>query len=780
MNPIGKFARWMSVSIGCGLTCLPSLVWAQQGEAVDKTAAATVAAANSIDTLQVSQSDGVTIVKLTLKQPLAATPASFSIANPARLAFDFPDTSNHLARNAQAVNQGDLRSINIVQVGDRTRLVLNLNKMSPYETRLEGKVMYVTLASSATASTAASAASGMVASTQFAVAQPMPAAQSLAASGGTGIRDINFRRGKDGEARVVVDLSDANVGIDLQKQGKNLLATFKKVALPQKLDRRLDVTDFATPVTSVSTQVVGDSVQMTITPHGLWEYNAYQSDTQFVVEVRAVVESPNQLVQGGSMGAHGEKLSLNFQNIDVRAVLQVIADFTNFNIITSDTVSGNVTLRLKDVPWDQALDIILQSKGLGMRKNGNVIWIAPDKEIIDRDEYQSRSRQAMSIAEPMQTQTFRLSYAKVEDTIKLLSGDKKVSAGSIVAASGSSAADSANSAKMAAAANASEQGGYISSAGAVTMDVRTNQLFVTDYPRYLERIKKLIVQIDQPVRQVLIEARIVSAEDNFGRSLGARLGYNDLSSTVPGLGVGTRVGGTDTTYATVGGTLEGVFSQTGQATGGGKASGKPASLAQSTFVNLPAAMVGGTSPSTFAVSLFKTGLASFINLELQAAETDGRVKSIATPRVVTADARQAEIAQGVEIPYTVQTKDGPQTNFKKALLKLNVTPQITADGTVILDLDVSNDEVGKIFADGVSINTKNIKTKVTVENGGTVVLGGVYTQTELEVSDKVPLLGDLPVLGHLFKSSTRTQARKELLVFITPKIIDDQLQAVGR
>ena len=722
------------------------------------------AAANSIKDLQISQAAGVTILKLVLQDAPETEPGSFSIAQPARIAFDFADTTNELGRNSQLVNQGDLRSVNVVQAGERTRLVLNLNRMQPYETRLEGNVYYVTLAAAAGgAAVATTNANDPAAVSHFATVKTPQAGQSLKA--------IDFRRGKNGEGRVIVELPDPNVGIDLQKQGRSLLVTFKKMQLPRELSRLLDVTDFATPVSSVNTQVQGENVVMTITPHGPWEHNAYQSDHQFVVEVRPLVEQPNQLVEGSTPGAHGEKLSLNFQNIEVRAVLQVIADFTNYNIITSDSVTGNVTLRLKDVPWDQALDIILQSKSLGMRKNGNVIWIAPDKEIIARDEYQSRSRQASSISEPMQTQSFRLSYARAEDISRLLTGESAKRAAESKVESGTEAAEPK-------AATAGERGNYLSASGAVTLDTRTNQLFVTDYPQNLERIKKLITQVDQPVRQVLIEARIVSAEDNFGRSLGVRLGYNDLSSTIPGRGVGNKLPGTSSTYGSVSGTLEGVFTQTGQDVGGGRPEGKPASLAQSTFVNLPAMQQGGTAPSTFAISLFKTGLASFINLELQAAETDGRLKSIASPRVVTADAQPALIAQGVEVPYVVTTNNSVQTIFKKAELRLSVTPQITSDGTVILDLDVSNDEVGVVYADGnPSINTKNIKTKVTVDNGGTVVLGGVYQQAEQQQTNKVPFLGDLPVVGHLFKSDTRSSARKELLVFITPKIMDEQIQA---
>ncbi|SMB26501.1 Fimbrial biogenesis protein [Sterolibacterium denitrificans] len=748
-----------SVAILCGLA---SASWAQQ--ASDASAAPAV---NSIDTLQVSQSEGVTIVKLTLKQPPAVSPASFSIASPPRIAFDFPATLSALARNVEQVNQGDLRSINVIQVGNRTRMVLNLNRMASYDTRVDGSEVYVTLAAAGNSvgSTAVAAPAAAPVS-HFSTAAPQQMEATV-----QGLRDINFRRGRGGEARIMVDLSDPNIGIDLQKQGKNLLVTFKRAELPRHLSRRMDVTDFATPVTAVDTKAQGGNVLMTITPHGLWEHNAYQSDNQFVVEIRPIVEDANQLVPGSSMGMHGEKLSLNFQNIEVRAVLQVIADFTNYNIITSDAVTGNVTLRLKDVPWDQALDIILQAKGLGMRKKGNVIWIAPDKEIIERDEYQAQSRQASSISEPMQTQTFRLSYAKAEDVSKLLTGEELKKSTELQRGGTLAGVRGEVPQIKGAIASATERGSYLSPFGAVAMDVRTNQLFVTDYPQYLERVKTLISQLDKPVKQVLIEARIVSAEDNFGRSLGVRLGFNDASSLIDK--------DNKTTRARVGGSLEGLFAQTGQDGAGGGLGA--ASLAQTNSVNLPAMKQGGADPSRFAISLFRNGVSNFINLELQAAETDGRLKSIASPRVVTADSQQAQISQGVEVPFTVITDKGtPQTEFKKAELKLAVTPQITTDGTVILDLEVSNDEVGAVYIDGVSINTKNIKTKVTVDNGGTVVLGGVYQQAEQETINKVPMLGDLPILGNLFKSNSRSQSRKELLVFITPKIIDEQIQAAVR
>lgn len=765
MNPLRKIgyqAWWLSALLT--LCCTGAVAWAQQAEPV--VAATEASSTNSIDTLQVSQQEGITIVKLTLKRALTAPPASFSIANPARIAFDFPGTGNGLGRNLQQVGQGELRSVNVVQVGDRTRLVLNLNKLTTYDMRIDGAALYISIAPPS----AAIENSGVPQVSHFATTKQPDHSQSL--------RDITFRRGRDGEARILVELSDPNVGIDIQKQGVSLVAVFTKVGLPDNLNRRLDVTDFATPVTAIHTKAQGENVRMTITPHGLWEHNAYQSDNQFVIEIRPVTEAPNKLVQGVG-GAQGEKLSLNFQNIEVRAVLQVIADFTNFNIITSDTVAGNVTLRLKDVPWEQALDIILQAKGLGMRKNGNVIWIAPDKEIVERDEHQSRSRQASSVAEPMQTQTFRLSYAKAEDVVKLLTGEQSKRATVITEVTTTTTPD--GGATTSRTSGTGERGNYLSQTGVVTLDARTNQLFVTDFPVYIDRIRKLIGQIDKPVKQVLIEARIVSAEDNFGRSLGVRLGYNDLSSTIQGAGIGKQVPGTKNTFATVSGKLEGLFTQTGQTEGGGTATGSAATLAQTSFVNLPASAQNGAPMSSFAVSLFKNGLASFINLELQAAEYDGRLKGIASPRVVTADSRQAEISQGVEVPYTVFTTMGPLTSYRPAVLKLAVTPQITSDGTVILDLDVSNDEVGTRLSDGsIPINKKNIKTRVTVDNGGTVVLGGVFEQTEENTTNKVPLFGDLPVVGNLFKSSLKKTLKKELLVFITPKIVDEQIQAAIR
>ncbi|MFA7279738.1 MAG: type IV pilus secretin PilQ [Sterolibacterium sp.] len=766
MNSFKNVANVMRQLLSILAFCwVASLASAQQG-----TPAADSAAQNAIETLQVSQQGGGTVVKLTLKQALSGQPPSFSISNPARLVFDFAATGNNLGRNAQQVNEGEVRSINIVQVADRTRLVLNLRQMTVYQTRLEGNAMIINFAPPETV--ASKTAAPVVAS--FEATKPQESAQSL--------RDINFRRGKNGEARITVELSDPNVGIDIRKLDGNLVVDFKKTNLPANLNRRLDVTDFATPVTTITTQPQGDNVRMAIAPRGLWDHSAYQSENQFVIEVSPIAAEPNKLVQGSGAGAQGEKLSLNFQNIDVRAVLQVIADFTNFNIITSDTVSGNVTLRLKDVPWDQALEIILQAKGLGMQKTGNVIWIATVEEIIKRNEEVSKARKAASMSEAIEMRAFQINYHKADEVVKFITGEKTGATSTPSASPG--ATPSPGGAAAGSAGGGSERTSNLSSSGTISVDLRSNLIIVNDYPTYLERIRQLITQIDKPVRQVLIEARIVSASDDFGRSIGVRLGYNDLRSTVPGAGIGTRIAGTNT-YATVGGSYSAVSSLTGQNVGGGTSTpfasnsgtGSTSALAppaSTPMVNVPAT---GNVTGQMVVSLFNSSLTQFINLEITAAENDTRVKCIARPRVITEIGKEALISQGVQIPYQTDSGiSGKTTSFKPAVLKLSVTPQITPNGTVTLDVDVSQDTKGEDTTAGPVINSKQITTRVSVENGGTVVLGGIYTQDDSKGTDKVPLLGDIPILGNLFKNSTRTQSKKELLVFITPKIINEQIQ----
>ncbi len=679
-------------------------------------------AQNAIEALGVSQQGSDIVLKLTTTQPLAAVPASFSVANPPRIAFDFPGVKNALGRNSQIVNEGDLRSVSLVEVGDRTRVVLNLKQVRQADSRIEGKDLFITLGGVA----AGTAAKAEQASTQhFAEVKPSISQSS--------IRDINFRRGTNGEGRVIVDLSDSNVGIDIRQQGSNLVVEFLKTTLPENLRRRLDVTDFATPITTVNTQPQGENIRMVIAPKGLWEHNAYQSDNQFVVEVKQMIEDPNKLVQGGRKGYQGEKLSLNFQNIDVRAVLQVIADFTDFNIITSDTVGGSLTLRLKDVPWDQALDIILQAKGLDMRKNGNVIWIAPRDELAAKEKLQLESRQQITDLEPVRTETFQLNYHKAKSVFDFLKNKDQTA---------------------------------LSKRGSVIVDERTNKLFVTDSPSRLDDVRRLIAEIDIPARQVMIEARIVEAEDNFTKNVGARIGYHDMRPTRSASRIG-NVG------YTLGGRVTVPGFHTGQI-----ASPIPDFTTESLGVNLPATSIAGKQAGQFSFVLFNTAATRFLNLEISALEADGKGKIISSPRIVTADQVEALIEQGVELPYQQATSSGATSvSFRKANLALKVKPQITPDGRVNLTVDVNKDSPNTQIATGagVAIDTKHVKTEVLVDNGGTVVIGGIYTQDERNITTRVPVLGDIPYVGFLFKHNEKRDNKTELLVFITPKIISESL-----
>jgi type IV pilus assembly protein PilQ len=656
-------------------------------------------------------------VRIDFTQPLTAVPAGFAIQSPARIALDIPGATNGMGRPSVEINQGNVRSVNIVQAGDRTRLVLNLKSPTGYRAQIQGKSLLVQLEPTAAAAGPISA-QPVFAESRNRDTQP--------------IKDLDFRRGSDSAGRVVIDLPNNQVGVDIRQQGPNLVVELLKSTLPEGLRRRLDVTDFGTPVQTVTTFQVGDRVRVVIEPKGQWEHSAYQSDNQFVVEVRQMKVDPTRLTQGPAFA--GEKLSLNFQNIEVRSLLQVIADFTNFNIVTSDSVAGSVTLRLKDVPWDQALDIILQAKGLGMRKNGNVLWIAPKEEISAKEKLDLESRVAIQSLEPVRTQSFQLNYTKATEI-----------AGQITAGTGAAR--------------------ILSTRGSVIAEPRTNQLFVTDIGSRLEQVQQLITKLDIAVRQVLIEARIVEASDTFGRSLGVRLGGSDLRG-VRGGDPGYAIAGNN--RVAFGGSYDAISGTTGE--GGG------VTTANSQFVNLPALGQGGFSPSTFAISLFSASANRFLNLELSALEADGKGKLVSSPRIVTADQTKALIEQGTEFPYQQATSSGATSvSFRKATLKLEVTPQITPEGNIILDLDINKDSRGETTGSGIAINTKHIKTQVLVENGGTVVIGGIFELTETENEAKVPFLGDLPGVGNLFKTRSRTSNKQEMLVFITPKMIADRV-----
>ncbi len=677
------------------------------------------AQANSIESFDVAQQGGNIVVRITTKEPLKTAPPSFTVANPARIVFDFAGTSNALGRNAQEVGQGELRSMNLVQGSDRTRLVLNLRRTMAHEVALDGKNMVVTLSSAASATTGAAAGQA----SNFAEGK---------ADTKHAIREVDFRRGPAGEGRIIIDLTDSSTGIDIRQQGQNIVIEFMKTSLPENLRRRLDVVDFATPVQTVSAFQQGENVRMVIEAKGQWEHNAYQSDTQFVVEVKAVAQDLSKSSQRGRYT--GEKLSLNFQSVEVRAVLNVIADFTDLNVITSDTVSGSITLRLKDVPWDQALDIILQTRGLDMRKSGNVIWIAPRDELATREKLALEAQSQIGELEQTRTESFQINYQKAADVQRLLS-------------------------------DATQR--MLSKRGSAVVDARTNTLFVQDTPNRLEEVRKLIAKIDIPVRQVMIEARIVEASDNFSRNLGARLGYSEAMVNSPR---GTRLLGQNNRFA-FGASLG--DTDTGSVGGAQAIAG---ATAGGLLVNMPAAGAGGFNAGAVSLILFNAGLTKFLNLEISAAEADQKLKTISSPRVLTADQVEAVVEQGIEIPYQQATSSGATSvSFRKANLSLKVKPQITPDGNIIMDLDVNKDIPGAITPAGVQISTKHIKTQVLVENGGTVVIGGIYEEIDNVNSARTPFFGDLPYIGFLFRNTTTVRNKTELLIFITPRIMNERL-----
>ncbi len=679
------------------------------------------AAQNSLDAIDVTSEGGNVVVRMKLKDPLANPPAGFALTNPPRVAFDLPNTVNGLGKVSQDYKDGMLRSVRVGQSAGRSRVVLNLDRAARFNTALDGQTLVVTLTPSTVSGT----------STAAAAAEPTHFAEG---KGGQphSVKAIDFRRGRNGEGQIIIDLSDPGTGIDLKQTGRTITVELLKTQLPVSLERKFDVNDFGTPVDSMEVTTQGDNARVTIQARGRWEQSAYQTDNRFIIEVKPFVETPANRAKAGYTG---EKLSLNFQNVEVRAVLQVIADFTGLNIITSDTVSGNLTLRLKDVPWDQALDIILQAKGLDMRKTGNVVWIAPRDELATKEKLALEAAQQIQELEPLRTESFQLRYQKAEAFHKILTdGSQRM----------------------------------LSKRGSAVIDPRSNTLFISDVPSKLEEIRGMLKEIDVASRQVLIESRIVEASDTFSKNLGARLGMTDLSALkgqgAPGLG-----GGSVRTY--IGGNVR----------SNGVATTQSQDYAESYFpdsfsVNLPADPIRGRSPGQFAITLLNSSMTRFVNLEISALQADGKGKIISSPRVVTADNVEAVIEQGTEIPYQQATSSGATSiTFRKATLSLKVKPQITPDDNVIMRLEVHKDSVGQTTVAGPSIDTKQVNTEVLVENGGTVSIGGIFSQEESKEVTKVPLLGDIPVFGVLFRNEVNRNDRRELLIFVTPKILRDSL-----
>jgi len=698
-----NFAR--GVAFATAATLVSSLAFAQ----------------GAIKSVTGSLQGGSEVLRIDFTQPLAALPTGFATQSPARIALDFPGATSALDKPVVDINQGNLKTVNVVQAQGRSRVVLNLKQPTAYRTELQGDALLVVLDPVASSSSS-------------------PAQTTVFSESGNNdvlpIKDIDFRRGPDGSGRIVVALANNQVGVDLRQQTKTLTVDFLRSSLAEGLRRKLDVTDFGTPVQRITTTEDGDRVHMVIEPIGEWEHSAYQSDNQFVVEIRQKKVDLSKLTQGP--GYSGEKLSLNFQNIEVRSLLQVIADFTNFNIVTSDTVTGSLTLRLKDVPWDQALQIIMDAKGLGMRKTGTVLWIAPKDEIDARTKKDFEAALEIQKLEPLRTQAFQLNYAKATAMV-----DQLTSAGG-----GGTGGNTSR---------------FLSERGSAIAEPRTNQLFVTDTAAKIEEVRKLLLSLDVAVRQVLIEARIVEARDTFGRSLGVRLGGTDLRANHGGTG-GYALGNNN--RVAFGSSYSNAVASSG-AGGTTDATGN--------FVNLPASLSSGDAVGSFALSIFNAAANRFLTLELSALEADGKGKIVSSPRIITADQTKALIEQGTEYPYSVTAPNGATTvAFKKAVLKLEVTPQITPEGDIILDLDINKDSRGETTTQGVAIDTKHIVTQILVENGGTVVIGGIFEMEETNQENKIPFLGDVPVMGNLFKNRTKESTKREMLVFITPKVISDR------
>lgn len=666
---------------------------------------------NKIDNIDFATLPGGKVsITIHTAEALQNPPAGFTLNSPPRIALDFPNTANGLLKNNINAAQGVLKSVSLAQAKDRTRLVLNLSKAIGYTATVNGNDTYIILQANEAAINSVNTSV-----TRFAEAQAGDVTHSLT--------NVDFLRGKNGEGRVMVDLSDAATGIDIRQQGKTVVVDFINTDLPSSLERRLNVTNFNTPVLYIDTMKQGKNTRMVIEPQGNWEQSAYQADKRFIIDVRPIVEDPNKLVQGSKPGYAGEKLSLNFQNIDVRSVLQVIADFTGFNIITSDTVTGNLTLRLKDVPWDQALDIIMDSKGLTQRKTGNVIWVAPAAEVAAKEKLRLEASQQIEDLEPLKTEVFTLRYQKADALKTLISEDKQK---------------------------------ILSKRGSAVVDARTNTVFVQDTTRHLEEVQRIINKIDIPVKQVMIESRLVIADEKFGKTLGARFGVQQVNHF------------NNTSLTTSGTSSTAQSLATGSTTVGASAS------AQDLNVNLPV-----TNPfGSIAFSLFRLPAGFLLNLELSALETDKRGKVVSSPRVTTANQQKAIIEQGTEIPYITPASGAssvPAISFKKAVLSLEVTPQITPDDKIIMDLEVKKDAVGQIFVGTPSIDTQRVQTQVLVSNGETAVLGGIYEQTQRNDVEKVPFFGNLPIIGNIFRRTTTQNDKTELLIFITPKIMDENL-----
>ena len=656
-------------------------------------------------------------IVLTTSEPLAE-PTSFTTDNPARIAIDLAKTGSALAQKVTPVAIGMARSVTVIEAGDRTRVVINLLEQVPHEIRTEGNRLIVSIGAGSGAGSMSSAGAP-----QAAVA----ASRNVVGRAGMTLDNIDFRRGTQGEGRVEIQLSDPSIVVDMRQQGERVVLDFMDARLPEQLARTLDVMDFATPVKTIETRPDGRNVRMSVATSGEFEHLAYQANNTYTVEFRALTRQEKEARLKAQQVYEGDRLSLNFQDIEVRAVLQLLADFTGLNMVVSDTVAGRITLRLKNVPWDQAMDIILKTKGLSMRRNDNVVLVAPTEEIAAREKLELESQQQIEELAPLRSELVQVNYAKAADLAALLkSSDNKL----------------------------------ISERGSVSIDERTNTLLVQDTAAKLSEVRALVNTLDVPVRQVLIESRIVIANNDFARDLGVKLGASGVATRNDAVGI-------------IGGGLEGDLDASSVAgpfisTGGGDN--------ENLLVNLPQTLAAGSGG---AVNLVLGKLGSYLlRLELNAMQQEGKGEIVSSPRVITSDQNKAVIKQGVEIPYQEATSSGATSvSFKAAVLQLEVTPHITPDDRVIMDLKLNKDnpDFTRAVLGVPPVDTREVETSVLVDNGETVVLGGVFERTKSSNIQRVPFFGDLPYVGFMFKQEQIQDENSELLIFVTPKILKDTL-----
>ena len=664
----------------------------------------------------------------------AVTPLSFTIDNPARIAFDFADTGSSLPKRSQPIGIGIAQSITTISTRTKTRVILNLTEVVPYQVTTEGNNVLITLDSESTGAAFELASASNVAPSST-------GDTSRFSDKPRGIEKIDFRRGEEGEGRVVIYLTESNIPMDISEEFGKVVVKFLGIKLPDELRQTLDVLDFSTQVKTISSFEEEDNVRIEIEPiNSNFEHVAYQANNIFTIELKPISKEELEEVRKAKFGYTGERLSLNFQDIPVRAVLQLIADFTSLNVVVSDSVDGNLTLRLKNVAWDQALDIILKAKGLSKRESGTVMMIAPSEEIAAQEKIDLEARRSITELAPIRTAFFNINFAKVTELAALFSGEG--------------------------GGEENVSTGILSPRGSAIVDERTNTLIIKDTEEVISEIRRTLKKLDIPIRQVMISSRIVIATDQFTKELGSRFGVTAANANSDGFGATT-------------GTFRGAdtISSSGidNITAGGSAEPftYPSGITAADRLNVNLATSGAAAGSLALAVL--TG-STLIDLEISALQAENEGEVISSPRVVTADRHQALIEQGVEIPYLSASSSGAtQVEFKKAVLSIQVTPQITPDDRVIMDLTVNNDTVGEMFSGIPSIDTREVSTQVLVNNGDTIVLGGIYEQVTRNEVDKVPFLGDIPIIGYFFRHTLESDERRELLIFVTPKILKDSL-----